>query len=446
MTTLVETRFMTLEVPKSIEAEEAVIGSLLVNPQYFISVSALVNAGDFYLLRHNHIFEAIEREFIHHQTFDFLTIAEQLRQMKKLDECGGMPYLIQVMNNTPTSVHADIYADLVKRAATRRKLLEVSDTLRQLAVDETLDAETVLARTNSLIANVSARHIEQRGRWLSEGIEDFFAHMREQVKAVKPAHALTTGLRDYDLLLDGGFEDERLIVLAARPGMGKTALMLWHAIAIARSGKPVIFHTMEMSEQQCIHRLVAMLSGISTNRQKRPKLLTHDDMHALAQAKDELARLPIYIEDAPKPTPRDIHSKSEWLVKRYDVACILIDGIYRMQSTIDTRGDDTKRYSAIAEDLKGIARTLRVPVVATHQLNRGVEERNDKRPILSDLRQSGRIEEEADIVTFLYRHEYYHEGQRPGEVDVIVAKNRDGQVGYVTARFVHHLTLFKDKD
>lgn len=438
------TKLMTLDAPKSIEAEESVIGALLVNPQAFIAVSSVINAGDFWLLRHNFIFEAIEREFIHHQSFDCLTIAEQLRQMKKLDECGGMPYLVQLMANTPTSIHADIYADLVKRTATRRKLLEVSDAMRGLAVDETLDTETVLARVNSLINNVSARHIEQRGRWLSEGIEDFFAHMREQVKATKPVRALTTGLRDYDMLLDGGFEDERLIVLAARPGMGKTALMLWHAIAIARTGKPVVFHTMEMSEQQCIHRLVAMLSGVPTNRQKRPKQLTHDDMHALSQAKNELAALPIYIEDAPKPTPRDIHSKSEWLVKRYDAACILIDGIYRMQSNVDTRGDDTKRYSAIAEDLKGIARTLRVPVVATHQLNRGVEERNDKRPVLSDLRQSGRIEEEADIVTFLYRHEYYHEGQRPGEADVIVAKNRDGQVGYITTRFVHNLTLFKD--
>lgn len=431
--------------PQSPEAEQAVIGALLINPAVFPVVWGIITAGDFFLLRHSYIFEAMEREYIHHQTFDMLTISEQLRGMNQFDACGGMSYLIEVMNNTPTSTNAGIYAELVKRLNTRRRLLEMTDTIRKLAIDEHLDISEIMAQVNSAVNNVSSRHIEQRGRWLSEGLETFFENLKAQLNAPRPLRALTTGLRDLDTLLDGGFEDERLIVLAARPGMGKTALILWHAISAARAGKPVIFHTMEMSEQQCIHRLVAMISGVPTTRQKRPKQLTRDELEALARAKQELSGLEIYIEDAPRPTPRDIESRSEWLVKGHDAALILVDGIYRMQSTLDTRGDDTKRYSAIAEDLKNIARTLRVPVVATHQLNRGVEDRADKRPMLSDLRQSGRIEEEADIVLFLYRHEYYQQ-TRLGEADIIAAKYRDGQVGYITTEFVHNLTLFKDRN
>jgi replicative DNA helicase len=435
-----------LLAPFSQEAEEAVVGAVLISPESYKTTSAFLKPEDFYLTRHRRMWEAYGRLAARGDLIDLTTVSEELRTTGVLEEIGGYVYLIQLINNTPNSMHAEVYGRLVERTSTRRNLLIAADQIRDSAIDESKELGEVLRLSEKAVLDCSARHIERRGGWTEDLAEDHMKDFERRLGLDDAAQdGLLTGFQDVDSLLSG-LEEERLYVLAARPGMGKTAWILCALLNMALRGVPVAIHTMEMSTDQLMYRLVAMLSGVPTNAQKRPKTLTRESRQAIVKAYGTLSELPIYIEDAPSPTPREVLGKSEWLVRQSRVKCIFVDGIYRMSADYNTHGDDTKTYSQVAKGLKDAARTLCVPIVATHQLNRDLESRTDKRPLLNDLRQSGRIEEEADVVMFLYRDCMYNASADPRASELIVAKNRDGDVGRVMQGFEKTVTRFYDAD
>jgi replicative DNA helicase len=433
-----------LLAPFSQEAEESVIGAVLISPPVFQSLSAFLKAEDFYLTRHRRMWEAYTRMVGRNDLMDLTTISEELRTMGALDEIGGYAYLIHLIGNTPNSMHAEAYGRLVERTSTRRRLLMTADQIRDLAMDEARDIHDVLRHSEKALLVCSGRHIMRRGGVIGDLIEAHAAEFERRLIHKSASNGIATGFRDVDEILKG-FEAGQLIVLAGRPGMGKTSWLLSLVLQLARRGVGVIFHTMEMSADQLIHRLIALISGVSSHRQKDPSKLGDGEPGKVLAAYAELNDLPIYIEDMPSPTYLDVKSKSEWLIRSQGYQIVITDGLYRMSATFNTGGDDTRAYNEIAKGLKDTARELQVPVLTTHQLNRNVEDRNDKRPMLSDLRQSGRIEEEADIVMFLYRDIVYNPTTAdPRAAELIVAKHRDGPVGRVYQGFDAPTTCFYD--
>jgi replicative DNA helicase len=433
----------SLLAPFSQEAEEAVVGAVLISPDVYKTVSAFLKSEDFYLTRHRHLWTAYGRLSDRGDLMDLTTIAEELRTMSVLDEIGGYAYLVQLITNTPNSMHAEAYGRLVERTSTRRNLLVAKDRIGELAVDESLEIHEVLRLSEKAVLACSGRHIVRRGGLIGDLIEAHLADFEQRLIHKTTSTGILTGFRDVDAMLKG-LEAQRLYVLAGRPGMGKTAWLLTMILSLARRGVGVIVHTMEMSADQLIHRLIAQISNVSTHRQKDPSKLSNEDINRVLAAYAELNDLPIYIEDSPSPTYVDVCAKSEWLVRSQNYGLVVVDGLYRMSATFDTKGNDRMRYNEGIMGLKNGARELKVPFVVTHQLNRDVEKQTNKRPVMSDLRESGRIEEEADVVMFVYRQGAYTKNTDQTSAELIIAKHRDGPVGIVHQGFEKDTTRFYD--
>lgn len=432
-----------LLAPFSQEAEEAVIGSILTSPDVYKTCSAFLKGEDFYLTRHRMIWSAVGRLWARQDLVDLVTVSVELTNMGVLEEIGGYAYLIHLINNTPNSMHAEAYAHLVERTATRRKLLVAADKIRDLAMDEKTEITDILRQAQKGVLDCSGPYIMHRGGVIGDLVEEHAAEFERRLIQRVAGVGLPTRFVDADALLRG-LEMERLYTLAGRPGMGKTSWILSMILAMAQAGVGIVLHTMEMSADQVMHRLIALLSGISTHRQKDPSKLEPHEPGLILKAYGDLSDLPIYIEDAPSPNYLDVQSKSEWVVRTLGYKLVVVDGIYRMSATFDTRGNDTAVYTEAVTGLKNMARTLKLPVLATHQLNRDLESRPDKRPMLSDLRQCGRIEEESDVVMFVYRDCVYNNTTDPRLAELIVAKHRDGPTGRVYMGFDAPTTRFYD--
>lgn len=435
----------TTLAPFSQEAEEATIGAVLISGSLYADLAAFLTANDFYLTRHAHLWRAFEQLEKDKLVIDLMTVCETLRTSGKLDDIGGPAYLLQLVNSTPNSMHAEAYARLVQRTATRRKLLMATDKIRASAMDEGKNIDTVIAESEAAIFEAGNRHIERKGEWIDKPAERVWDAMLRLYKGKDSGTVIQTGFDNIDGILNG-LDVEQLIILAARPGMGKTSLLLCIMLNLAKRGIPVGMFTMEMSTESLVRRFYSLLSGVNANKMRVAGGLTTDEVNRLRAAYEAFGELPIYITDEPSPTPRQVMTIAQRLVRSDGAKAIFIDGIYRMSPDYDTKGDETAAYSQIAKALKTMARALRVPVMATHQLNRSLESRADKRPVLSDLRQSGRIEEEADVGMFLYRDIVYNSAADPHLTELIVAKQREGSVGTVPLHFEPTLTKFIDAD
>jgi replicative DNA helicase len=429
-----------LPAPMSIEAEEALIGAVLINPSAFRILAATVHPEDFYILRHSYIWQAFERQSQQDKAIDYLTTCVELQKMGQIDAIGGPAYLTELGNKTPTSMHGPVYAGMVKQAATRRRLLQATDQIRALALDEQLQLNEVMGQAQSLFLDVSSRVVEDRGCSMKTAMNDLLDVIESQAKTHTSLVGIPSGLTDLDDLMQG-FQAQDLIILAGRPGAGKSALILNIALNAARAGHKVGLFLNEMSRQEACYRWLAMDSGVNSNKLKRAASLTAAHWDRMTHAIGKFSDLPIWIEDYPLK-PLEMAAKCQWLKRTTGLDLVLFDGMYKQHAD---SGDleDYKRYSQVAEANKTLAKMLDVPVVATHQLNRDLEDRKDKRPQLSDLRGSGRIEEEADVVMFLYRDAMYNDNTEfPNQADIIVAKNRDGSTGTVPTYFEKTLTKF----
>ena len=429
--------------PFSPEAEEAVLGAILSNPGAWFGIAAFLQQDDFFLLRHRWIWEAMQRISERNENLDFLTVGEELAQLGHLEETGGTAWLIRLINNTPTSVHAEVYGRIVQRAALRRRLLAAAESIRGVALDEQQTIESVIEQSEALVFEATENRTRRDLLPISVAISDYYERIEYLIRHSDTPLGLPTGFRAVEQLM-GGMQRSDLLVFAGRPGMGKTSFMLSVVLNVARLGSRVALFTMEMSVEQIVQRLVSMETGINM-QQLRLGQVSPQEQGRLLEAMGRLSDLQIYIDDTPALNPLELRAKCRRMHLEHGIDLILVDYMQLMNAGGAYENNRVQEISYISRSLKELARELNVPLLSAAQLSRAVEQRQDKRPQLRDLRESGSIEQDADIVMFLYRDEVYNEATDiPGQADIIVAKHRNGPTGTISLFFDKTITRFRN--
>ncbi len=429
--------------PFSPEAEEAVLGAILSNPGAWFGIAAFLQQDDFFLLRHRWIWEAMQRISERNENLDFLTVGEELAQLGHLEETGGTAWLIRLINNTPTSVHAEVYGRIVQRAALRRRLLAAAESIRGVALDEQQTIESVIEQSEALVFEATENRTRRDLLPISVAISDYYERIEYLIRHSDTPLGLPTGFRAVEQLM-GGMQRSDLLVFAGRPGMGKTSFMLSVVLNVARLGSRVALFTMEMGVEQIVQRLVSMETGINM-QQLRLGQVSPQEQGRLLEAMGRLSDLQIYIDDTPALNPLELRAKCRRMHLEHGIDLILVDYMQLMNAGGAYENNRVQEISYISRSLKELARELNVPLLSAAQLSRAVEQRQDKRPQLRDLRESGSIEQDADIVMFLYRDEVYNEATDiPGQADIIVAKHRNGPTGTISLFFDKTITRFRD--
>jgi len=429
--------------PYSQEAEEAVIGAVLTNPQAFLTVATFLKSDDFFFVRHSYIWQALLRLHERKEPVDPITLSNELQVLGTLAEIGGMAFLTQLVRNTPTSVHAEVYGRMVERAAIRRRLMAVSDEIKTLAMNEQLPIETITVEAESKLFDVTDRQLKREFVTMNEAVGDYFDRIDHLMQNQNEPTGLPSGFRDLDVLL-GGFQKSDLLIFAGRPGVGKTSFLLSAAVNAARLGARVAFFTMEMASEQLIQRIIAMETGINSQKLRLGKL-NAKEYSRFVEAAGRVSNFPIYIDDTPALSPAQMRTKCRRLQHEYGIDVVILDYIQLMNAGGQYQNNRVQEVSYISRAMKELARELNVPIFSAAQLSRAVEQRQDKRPILSDLRESGSLEQDSDIVMFLYRDAIYNEAAEfPNQAEVIVAKHRNGPVGTVSLYFDRTIMKFMD--
>ncbi len=433
-------------VPANIEAERAVLGALMIDPDAIIKVANFLRAEDFYRERHGWIYEAMTALNERHEPLDFVTLVDELERIDRLEDVGGPAYLSDLIATTPTAIYVDHYARIVERTAVLSRLIGAAGKIAELAYDESQNVDDVVDRAEQIIFGVSESRIHRDltpiRAIVPEVVEriDFLTRNRDTLMGVP------TGFMLMDKML-GGLQKSDLIILAARPGMGKTSLALNVALNAARhSNARVAVFSLEMSNEQLVQRLLSMETGIDSHRLRMGQIHDEEEWQILLEAANMLAATPVFIDDTPAASVNDLRTKARRLYAEHGLDLIVIDYMQLMSGSSGGRNENRQQeISYISRSLKSLARELNVPVIALSQLSRAVEARSDKRPMLSDLRESGSIEQDADVVLFIYREDYYIEdSDRQNIADVIIAKHRHGSTGNVSLYFRKELTQFRD--
>jgi len=428
--------------PHSVEAEEAVLGSILINPDALFDVASFMQAEDFFIVRNAWVWEAILRLQERSEQIDYITVIEELRQQDRLDEIGGPAYITYLINHTPSSIYTETYGRIVERAAIRRRMLNAASSIARLAHEEDADINDVIDQSEAALFAVTERRLRKELVPIRNAVVDYFDRIEYLYSHQEESLGTPSGFQDLDQLL-GGFQKSDLLIVAGRPGMGKTSWLLSAALNAARHAKArVAIFSMEMSNEQIVQRLVSSETGISTHQLRLGKL---DDREwaLFVEATGNLGKLRIYLDDTPALTPLQMRAKCRRLYSEHGLDLILVDYLQLMTAGSGRNENRVQEISFISRNLKEIARELNTPVLAAAQLSRAVEQRQDKRPQLSDLRESGSIEQDADVVMFIYRDEVYNENtERPNQADIIVAKHRNGPTGTISLFFRKELTQF----
>jgi replicative DNA helicase len=374
-------------IPFSPEAEEAVLGAILTNPNAYFSVAAFLKQDDFFLLRHQYIWQAIQRIIERNEDFDYLTVGQELSDLGHLDEIGSIPYLMRLINNTPTSVHAEVYGRLVERAAVRRRLLKAAEEIKAVALDEELAIERVIEEAESRLFNVTESQNQRDLIPMHEALSEYIDRIEFLMENRDQALGLPTGFRAVDTLL-GGLQRSDLLIFAGRPGMGKTSFMLSVVLNAARFGSRIAVFTMEMGREQIVQRLISMDTAINM-QMLRLGQINNQEQSRLMEAIDRLSRFRVYIDDTPALTPLQLRTKTRRMARETGIDLIIVDYMQLMNAGGLYENNRVQEISFISRSLKELARELNVPVMSAAQLSRAVEQRQDKRPQLSDLRESG---------------------------------------------------------
>ncbi|GAB4563882.1 MAG: replicative DNA helicase [Anaerolineae bacterium] len=430
-------------VPANIEAEEAVLGSLLIDPDAIIKIAASLRPDDFYLEKHRWIYEAALDLHERRQPTDLLTLCDELERRGRLEDVGGRAYIAELVNAVPSAIHVEHYASIVTRTSTLRRLISAAGQIAQLAYADEGEIDEIVDRAEEIIFSVSEGRAQRELTPIRDVMDDVVGRIDYLSRHQGEIMGVPTGFRLLDKLL-GGFQKSDLIILAARPSVGKTALALNFAVnAAKRYGQRVAFFSLEMSAEQLVLRLLAAETGIDQQRLRLGQI-HEEEWPLLYEAADVLRNTMFFIDDTPALSAMELRTKCRRLHAEYGIDLIIVDYLQLMRG--DTRSENrVQEISYISRALKGLARELNVPVLALSQLSRAVEARNDKRPMLSDLRESGSIEQDADIVMFIYREEMYNEDtDRQNIADVILAKHRNGPTGTVSLYFRKELTQFAE--
>jgi replicative DNA helicase len=425
-------------VPQSFEAEVAVLGALLINPDSFDEVAQVLQAEDFYIHRHRYIWEAITHLHACHTPLDFLTLTEELDQTGQLGEIGGPAYLTGLINQVPSSLHVSAYAQIIKQAAVRRRMLEAANRVAKLALDENTALEQVIIEAEKAIHSTSVQMLVPNIQPFSQVLGSLYDRVEKRSQRAD-LPGVSTGFHELDQLLQG-LQPSDLVIAAGRPGMGKTSLLLSiarHAAKIYK--KHVVVLMLEMSKEQFAQRLVAQETGIEAQRIRSGKLEANE-WPLLAQAIENLKDLQLFLDDSPSISVPQLRSTCRQLYLENKLDLVVVDYL-QLMSGGERFENRVQEVSFVTRQLKVLARELEVPVLAAAQLSRAVEQRADKRPLLSDLRESGSIEMDADVVLFLYRPE---DSELSNQVDIIVAKHRNGPTGTVRLAFRKSLAMFEN--
>ncbi|MGC8780352.1 MAG: replicative DNA helicase, partial [Anaerolineae bacterium] len=430
-------------IPANPEAEEAVLGSLLIDPDAIIKVAAFLEPDDFYREKNGWIYRAILDLHERREPADFVTLVDELERRDQLQQVGGAAYITSLINSVPTAIHVEHYARIVERTATLRRLIAAAGQIAALAYEEAEDVDEVVDRAEQLIFNVSERRIRRDltpVRQIMHTVVDRLDYLHRHKGDLL---GVPSGFSKLDKLL-GGFQKSDLIILAARPGVGKTSLALNIAVnAAKRYGQRVAFFSLEMSSEQLVQRLLAAETGINQQRLRLGEI-NDDEWPILMEAAGVLSETLLFIDDTPAVSALELRTKARRLQAEHGLDMVIVDYLQLMRS--DTRSENrVQEISYISRSLKSLARELEVPLIALSQLSRAVESRSDHKPVLSDLRESGAIEQDADVVMFIYREDMVKENtERKNIADIIVAKHRNGPTDTVPLYFDKTLTRFAD--
>lgn len=423
--------------PQNAEAEASLLGAILIDADAIVKIADAIDASDFFEMRHQRIYEAMLSLYEKRSAIDTLTLANQLKGSGYLDMVGGAAYLTELTNFVPTASHAEQYADIVAQKAMRRRLISTATDLSQMGYDESLGLRELIEEAETKLFSVSQQQVKQSIVSIEDILAQSFERLDDLHKDKQQLRGIPTGYTDIDNMM-AGLQRSDLFILAARPSMGKTAfvLNLAHNVAVLAK-EPVLIYSLEMSKEQLVDRLLSMQSGVDAWA-LRTGNLTDSDFEKIGEAMGVLSEAPIYIDDTPGITVSDMRTKARREAHQHKLGLVIVDYLQLMSggSRFGGDGNRVQEISEISRGLKGVARELDVPLIALSQLSRSVESRTPQIPQLSDLRESGSIEQDADIVAFLYREDYYNpESERKNIMDVLVKKHRNGPVGNVELYF-----------
>ena len=421
--------------PQNLDAEMSLLGAVLIDEEVLADVTEYVAEKDFYDKRHASIYAAMMRLYEKHKPVDLLTLTDELQRKKELEVIGGSAYLTDLTNYVPTAAHAQAYAELVAQKAVRRRLIKASAEISEMGFDEDTTTQELLEKAEAELFSVSDQSLKQDLTSIESILTESFDRMEELHRNKGALRGVRTGYRDLDHMT-AGLQRSDLIILAARPAMGKTTLVTNLAYNVATIAKqPVLFFSLEMSKEQLVDRMLADASGVDAWN-IRTGNLSDQDFAKLSEAMGEMAEAPIYIDDTPGLSVLEMRTKARRAAHEAPLGLIIVDYLQLMQASGRSDGNRVQEVSEISRGLKLIARELNVPVIALSQLSRSVENRSPQVPQLADLRESGSIEQDADIVMFIYREAYYNpETERENITDLIIAKHRNGPVGKVELYF-----------
>jgi replicative DNA helicase len=430
-------------IPQSREAEEAVIGAVLINPEAYYDVAQFLKEEDFYIHRHRWIWQAFTHLHEQRIPIDFLTVSEELDQMGHLAEVGGPAYLTSLINNVPTSLHAEAYGHIVEETAIRRRMLSAANDIAKLAYQEDIGIDAVMDDAEKAIFGVSERLMTRDLQSIQQVLSEYYDRIDQLASRGEDTYGVPTGFIDLDRLL-GGMQPSDLLIIAGRPGMGKTAFMLSAAKNAAQIHKKhVAIFSLEMSSEQLVQRLIAQETGIDSQRLRTGKL-DEDEWPLFTHAIEVLSDTHMFLDDTPGLTPLQLRTKCRRLHLEFQLDLVIIDYLQLMSGGIRT-DNRVQEVSHISRNLKILARELNVPVLAAAQLSRAVEQRADKEPQLSDLRESGSLEQDSDIVMFIHRPEMYEKDTLKQNIAQIkIAKHRNGPVGTIELVFRNNIAKFEN--
>ncbi len=426
--------------PQNTDAEASLLGAILIDSDAIVKIADNVSVDDFYDPKHQRIYEAITQLYDKHSPIDVLTLSDQLKATGFLEFIGGAAYLTELTNYVPTAAHVDQYAGIVAQKAMRRRLIKASQDIIDLGYDEKQNLQALIEEAESRLFEVSQRHVKQDVISLETALSESFERLDELHRDKGKIRGIPTGFKDLDSVL-AGMQRSDLLILAARPSMGKTALALniAHNVSL-KSAETVLLFSLEMSKEQLVDRLLAVESGVDAWA-LRTGNLTDTDFEKIGQAMGSLSEAQIYIDDTPGITISDLRTKARREHHQRPLGLIIVDYL-QLMSGGGRYGNEANRVQEISEisrGLKGIARELNVPLLALSQLSRSVENRSPQIPQLADLRESGSIEQDADVVAFIYREDYYNpETDRKNITEILIKKHRNGPT--------RNIELFFDKD
>ncbi len=430
--------------PQNLDAEESVLGAMMLSPGAIGAVSEILDAADFYRESHAKVYRAALALYARGEPVDAITLVDALGERGELEGAGGRPRLHELAALVPSTANAGHYARIVREMATLRGLIQAGQRIASLGWDRPGEAHDLVDRAEQVIFELSQSRVSGEFAHIEELLKESFERITALYEAGEDVTGVASGFRDLDRLTSG-FQPGNLVIIAARPSMGKSGLALCMAANIAvRRETPVALFTLEMSKSEVTQRLMCSEAKVESQRLRNGKLAA-DDWPRLTAACDKLAKAPIYVDDTGSITMMEIRSKARRLKsKEPNLGLIVVDYIQLMTSgaSVENR---VQEVSQISRNLKVLARDLDVPVLALSQLSRAVEQRHDKRPILSDLRESGSIEQDADLVFFIYRDEYYNdETDQQGVAEIHLAKHRNGPTGTEKLAFMSRYAKFSD--